>query len=383
MFTPPGAAIPKSAFVTSALAAVALAATVGAQAPPPTAGGQPARADNYYAAGNHLVIATPMPADVVVAGREVELAAPIAGDILAAGWRVRLTAPADDDVRMAAGEILVNAPVSGDLTVAGGDVTLGSQTHVNDRSWLTGRTVRIDGVLDRDVHVAGADVQIAGEIRQPLDVVAERLEILPTARVLGPFTYRGSTPAHVADGALISSPIAYTNIPARDARRSRGFSGISSLLFASHLFLVGLLVVFFAPRAEASVVDTLRRHPGQSVLAGFALLVTVPVAAFLLIVSVLGLAIGLVLAAVYAVALLASVVVAAFFVGDLEARLLKKGPMATRGQQVLVLLAGVLTLALGRALLGGVVVFASVLCGLGALSLWLYQAYARASAASA
>jgi cytoskeletal protein CcmA (bactofilin family) len=369
--------------VTSTLAALVLAATAGAQAPPTTASSQPVRADNYYAAGNHLVISAPMPADVVVAGREIEMAAPIAGDVLAAGWRVRLTAPADDDVRMAAGEVLVNAPVTGDLTVAGGDVTIGSQTHVNGRSWLTGRTVRVEGVLDRDVHVAGGDVQIGGEIRQPLEVVAERLQILPTARILGPFTYKGSTEARVADGALISSPIAYTHIPARDARRSRGFSGISSLLFASHLFLVGLLVVLFVPRAEASIIETLRRQLGKSVLAGFALLVTVPVASLMLIVSVLGLPIGLVLAAVYAVGLLASMVVAACFVGDLEARLLKKGSMATRWQQVRLLLAGVLTLALGRALLGGVVVFVSVLFGLGALSLWLYQTYGQTPAAPA
>jgi len=52
---------------------------------------------------------------------------------------------------------------------------LGSQTHVNGRTWLPGRTVRIDGVLDRDVHVAGADVQIAGEIRQPLEEGPEKI----------------------------------------------------------------------------------------------------------------------------------------------------------------------------------------------------------------
>jgi hypothetical protein len=70
---------------------------------------------------------------------------------------VALTARADDDVRMAAGEVTVNAPVNGDLTVAGGDVVIGPHTHVSGRSWLTGKTVRIDGLLDRELQVAGSD----------------------------------------------------------------------------------------------------------------------------------------------------------------------------------------------------------------------------------
>jgi hypothetical protein len=155
---------------------------------------------------------------------------------------------------------------------------------------------------------------------------------------------------------------------------------VSSLLFAIHLFLAGLLVLVYLPRAQASVVDTLRRQPGKSLLTGLALLFTVPVAAVLLIVSVLGLPVGLVLGALYAIGLFAGVLATAFFVGDMEARLIGTRPIATRGQHALLLLVGVLTLAVLRSLVGGLVVFLSVLFGLGALALWLYQACSRTSA---
>lgn len=65
----------------------------------------------------------------------------------------------------------------------------------------------------------------------------------------------------------------------------------------------------------------------------------------------------------------------AFFVGDVEVRLVASGPITTKGQHVLVLLAGVLTLAVLRVALGGVVVFISALFGLGALTIWLHQTY--------
>ena len=96
----------------------------------------------------------------------------------------------------------------------------------------------------------------------------------------------------------------------------------------------------------------------------------------LFVASLVGLPVGLALVALYFVALLAGLVTTAYCLGALEAHLLKReaaGP--TRGQQALMLLAGVLTLAVLRALpiVGGLVVFVSVLFGLGALALWSYQ----------
>jgi hypothetical protein len=335
--------------------------------------------DNYYAAGNRIEISTPMAADVIVAGRQIDIDQPVGGDILAAGWRVALADRADDDVRIVAAQASVNAPVAGDLTIGGGDVTIGSLARVSGRSWLTGRTVRVEGVFERDLSVAGATVQIGGEIRKPLQVVAEDLEILPSARILGPLTYKGSSEARIADGAVINGPITYDRIPQREARRARSFPVVSSLLFSLHLFLAGLLVVMFLPRVETSVVATLRRQPGLSLLAGFVLLVTVPVAAILLIISILGLPVGLAIGAAYAIALFGGLLVTAFFLGDAEARLLRSRPIVTRGQHALLLLAGVLTLTLLRSVLGGPVIFASVLFGLGALALTAYQRYSQAS----
>jgi cytoskeletal protein CcmA (bactofilin family) len=364
------------AVVALLLLVCGLAIAVRAQ-PAAPADTQRTRVDNYYGAGDHVQIASPMEGDVIVAGREVDITQPVAGDIIAAGWRVSVVSRAGDDVRIAAGTVAIDAPVTGDLTVAGGDVTLGPQVRVGGRSWVTGRNVRIEGILDRDLHVAGAAVTIAGEIRKPVEVIAEKLEILPSARILETLTYKGSTAPHIAHGAVVNGPIAYEQIPEPEARRAWAFPGISTMLFSIHVFLAGLVFVMFLPRVETSLVETLRARPGRSLLAGALLFVTIPLAAVLLIMSVLGLPIGLALAALYAVALFVGVTAMAFFVGDTEVRLMNITPVTTRTQHVVALLAGVLTLALGRAFLGGLVVFVSVLFGVGALTLAAWQVYSR------
>lgn len=358
--------------VTLAVAMALLAAPIAIRAQEPGATQAP-RADNYYAAGPRVEIATPMDADVVVAGRTVVIGKSVGGDILAAGWEVTLAAPAHDDVRVAGGTVAIDAPVAGDLTIAGREVTTGGGTHVQGRAWITGETVRVLGTFDRTLGVAARSVHIGGEVREPLQVVAEELEILPTARLLAPVTYRGVTTATIAPGAVLTSPLAFERIEPRDARDARAWPTVSTLLFVAHLLVVGLLALYLVPTFEPSIVQTLRRQPGRSLLAGFTLLITLPVAALLLMFTVLGFPLGVALVMGYAVALFGAVLATAFFVGDLEARLFGAGPVTTKRQQALLLLAGVVTLAALRLVLGGVVVFVSALFGLGALALWLNQ----------
>jgi hypothetical protein len=132
------------------------------------------------------------------------------------------------------------------------------------------------------------------------------------------------------------------------------------------------------------VVGIMRELPGRSLVVGSALLVTVPVMVVILLISVIGTPLGVVVGAAYFAALFIGIVVTAFYVGELEARLLKAERIATQGQQALVLLAGVLTLAVLRSVpvLGTFVVFVSVLFGLGALSVWAYKLSSPAPAGS-
>lgn len=353
---------------------VLMGAALSAQGPG-SAGNQPPRPDNYYATGNRVEITAPKPGDVVVAGRRVEIRQPVHGDILAAGWRVDLSGRAEDDVRIAGAEVSINEAVSGDLNVAGGEITLAPQSSVEGRTWITGNAVRLDGVCGGDVHIAAAVVEIGGEIRKPLEVVADRLEFLPAARILAPVSYRSPREARIAQGAVINGPVTFDRIRESEVRQARALGGVSSFLFAVHLLLAGFLVLRFMPSVETNVVAALRASPGKSVLAGFVLLISTPAAALMLVLSVVGLPIGLALVALYAVTLFAAVLAAAFCLGDAELRLFGSGPPSTRGQHALMLLVGVLTLAMLRSLLGGLVVFASILFGLGALALAAYAAY--------
>jgi hypothetical protein len=152
---------------------------------------------------------------------------------------------------------------------------------------------------------------------------------------------------------------------------------MSSTLFAIHMIVAGLALLVLIPGLAAAGVETLKTNPLHSFFIGFAMLVTIPVAALLLVVTVLGAPVGLTLAALYLVGLLLGILTTASYLGQMEARWFKAGPLSTRSQSALALIAGALTLALLRALAGGVVVFVAMLFGFGALALLTYRAGLR------
>jgi cytoskeletal protein CcmA (bactofilin family) len=338
--------------------------------------------ENYYAAAESVTVPAPVLGDVVVAGRTVTIDKRVSGDVLAAGWRVRVSAPTEDDVRAAGAEVEVTAPVDGDLTVAAGDLTIGREARIGGRTWLTGRTVHADGVFAREVRIAAEHVLIGGDIDQPIRIVAQRLDILPTARVRGAITYEGATPATIAAGAQVTQPITYRNIPAQEVRKAQWPRGLTSLVFGIHVFFGGLLLLLLLPRLAGKPADVLRERPAQSLFAGLALVVTIPFVALLLMISVVGLPAGLALGAAYAAALFIGVVTTAVFIGALEEKLLKLAPASTMSRRAAMLLAGVLTLMVLRSVpvFGTLVVFAAVVVGLGALGVWSYQTYRQAAA---
>lgn len=356
------------------LAGLVLCVPVWAQAQPSDV--SVAARNSYYAAGETVDVPTVVSGDAVVAGRTVTLSNTVEGDVLAAGWRVALTGHARDDVRVVGRKVEIAGPIDGDLTAAGAEVRVAPAARVAGRAWLTGGVIEVNGTFERELRLAGGTVRLGGEFRQPVHVVAETLEVLPNARLLGAFSYESPKPATVASTSTVVGPTTYRAISEREAQDAHAFRVVSSVFFAANLILAGLLFLWLMPTAVAPVLNTMRSAPARSGLVGMGLLVAVPFAAVLLIATLVGMPIGFAVGAVYAVALLVGLITTALRIGEWEAGVFRWTDIGSPRQRRLALIAGVLTLAAVRVVpvLGTLVVILSVAFGLGALGLTLLRA---------
>lgn len=216
----------------------------------------------------------------------------------------------------------------------------------------------IAGEVDGDVIVFSGDVLLAGRIDGNLFTADGRARLLPSAEVTGDVQYGDEHPL-VALDARVAGDVTAEDFP--------DLGGIAPLIgwFAFWLaitlsaWVLGALLLLIAPRAADALEARSREKVGPLIAIGVALLIVLPLVAFLAAITVLGLplafGIGLSLLPLGALAYVAS----AYALG----RRLVKPPR----HRMLSLLAGlgVLRLVALVPILGWLVSLAAVVFGLG------------------
>lgn len=367
------------------IAAVALAATLASAQPTPT---KEATGDRFIAGGT-VRHDTPVDGDLIGVGGDVEVNAAVKGDVVVMGGDVRLRAPIGSDVYVAGGTVTIESSVGGNARVAGGNAEVTGMGSVTGNLSIAGGDVVILGPVKGNVHAAGGNVLIDSEIGGDVSTGAGTLELGPNARIAGKLKHKGPEMRRHPD-AQVSGGIERKKIRARETRRhvetvtrDRSFSLGGWLWTLGLLGLAALLAAAF-PGAARRLGGELRENTGLVFLLGFCALVGLPIFAILLMVTIIGLPLALILVLLYFLLLLLGYVAIAVVLGDLALNRYKSEMAARLGWRVGAAVLAMLALAvLGRIpFLGGLVIFAALLAGIGAIMLSL-RPRAAAPAATA
>jgi len=302
-----------------------------------------------------LVIDQPVDRDVYAARREVSVQNSISGDLVAAAQRVTVDGVVDgdmivvareivirsqgnDDLRLAGQHIRITSPVAGHIVAAGQTVTI--RESVGDWAWLVGDTVDVQGDVGGELKIRANKITIDAEVNGNVDLTGNELQVGPDAIVHGSLTWRSDNDADISaeariDGEFIEEPV---DGLAEDVKSGRAISFTISVIVA----VVMLFLLFSRPlRASA---DRIAAHPGKSLALGFAVLVSTPVLALILIFTPLDAWIGLTVLGIWLVLLLIGVLTGLFALSDLALRRIRSKP--TRWQALAAILVTVVAVGL-------------------------------------
>ncbi len=333
--------------------------------------------EDVYMAGATVQVLADVVGDVVVAGGSVTIVNSVSGDVLAAGGTVSVTANVDDDIRSAGGSVAVSGNVGDDAVIAAGSVTLGPGSTVGGRAWLAGGTITVAGNVGRELKAAGGEIIVAGTIGGDVEIYAESIEIQPSAVIKGNLTYSAPTEAVIHDGARIEGAVNWHELDLGHDLDGRGWGFAGTLVF--FLSLAGSAIVLFLlyPRLSTTVVQRLQGAPFKSLGLGLLVLFATPFLVLMLLVSVLGIPIGLIVLALYFVALMVGLLVGIIWIGDFGFRRLGKIPDESKWTRAWsIVAAATILLIIGFVpFIGGLVFFIVLLLGIGAVNLYSYGLY--------
>ena len=322
--------------------------------------------DDLYAFGTQVVVRGRVEGDVVAAGRNVVLDGDVTGAVWAAGDSVSVGGSVGGSVRVASRVASVVGRVGRDVLVAANDARF--QGESGGDLWAGASTVFSSGSVGGDVLGSAATMVLSGPVGGDVTVRAENLRLIPGARVGGRVTYESENPALIDPSVEVGKGITAVTprVPARVFPIVSERGRIISLL---GLVLVGALLALAVPRGVAGISSRISERPWATLGYGVLTLIVVPVAAFILGITLVGLPLGILSIVAYLSAMYLAPVFAGHLIGE--------GVLRRVGRKLhpawAVILGLFILAVVGRVpVLGALVKIAVVAWVLGALVLWVF-----------
>lgn len=208
----------------------------------------------------------------------------------------------------------VEAPVDGNLLGAGCEVSVDST--VSGNAWLAGGRVTIKEAVKGNLRAAGGNVLIDAPIEGDAFVAAGTLELGPRANIGGKLRYRADTFERDPE-AQVANGIERSRRHSRDGTFGPRHRSQGGWIWTAGMMLLAGIFAALLPDFSGRMAAELRSHPWMPPLVGFVALVCVPIAAVLIMITIIGIPLGLLAILGYAVLLLVGYVCTSVVTGDL------------------------------------------------------------------
>ncbi len=329
-----------------------------------------------FAAGCPLHVAQPVTGDLLAASCDLEVGSAVAGDAALVGGSIRIDAGVGGGLYATGGKLFLNGSVGRNVRAAGGHVQIGPDAKISGNVSVAGGDVAVRGTVKGYLQVAGGHVLIDGPVEGDVIASGGQIELGPNARIGGKLQYRtndfqrdsaakvaGSVEALAVHGAMHGDGSPW--------RRHAG----GRWIWSAGVMLMAALLAAAAPTVSARMAEELRTHPGLALLWGLVAFACIPVAALLLLITIIGIPLAILVFLLFLALLLAGQAVTAASIADLVLRRYRPADAARgawrAGFAILVALA--LALLVRVPLLGGLVALVAILVGIGVIAAWAFR----------
>lgn len=277
---------------------------------------------DFYGFGRDVSISGTAKEDVYVAGMAITLNAPIGGDLVVAGGNVQVHGAVKDDVRIMGGDVVIAESVGGDVVVLGGTLTILSTATVGGDVLFISGTVNVNGAVTGSIVGTGEDVRIDSSVGGNVRVQsAQELTLGNRADIGGYVRYTSAHELNRAQNAVVAGAVQREKVAAPAATETFRIISLGMLM----VLFTALTLFLLARPLLLNVVDQAATRYGMHGLVGFAVMLSMPLLAIVLLASVIGVMVGVTLLVSYLPLLIIAWIVAGIMFGAyLQRSLFKK-----------------------------------------------------------
>ena len=316
-----------------------------------------ALADEGFYADDSVTLSKDINTTSFIAGNNVDVTSKIDGAAFVAGNNVHLKS--SQDVLFTAGSnINLEGVTAKDVFLAGSTVDIKASTIRG--LYAFGETVRIDSDISGNAYIGGNKVVISSKIAGNSTIDAEDITILDGASIGGVLKYPENAKLNIASTASVSQKQSY-EVAEEDEEVSVMSTIGSKILSFISLLVIGLLLLL-ANNKFSNTLEQADKTPKsicKYTLFGFVCLITLPIAAVILLITVIGIPLSIISLILYGILIYLSVIPASYYLG----KAILKDKISNKYLLLTVSLLGIFILKL-IPVIGGLVTFLTICLGI-------------------
>ncbi len=325
---------------------------------------------DYFAFGDSVEISGEVNGDVYILANQIVIDGKINGDVIAAGGSIDISGIVAHNVRSVAGQVLISGNVGNNVTALAGNVQLLASATVGNNVVITAGNVDLSSKIGSDATIVASNLRISSYIANKIQAYVGQLRITSKAHIGGSIDYRSSTTAWIDQGAVVQGQITHHPSLVHELVKGTWIQGllvggkvVALLMNFIYTLVVGIILIKMFPKNLESALHVLKTHPWKAFSWGLMLLILLPLASLILLMTILGVPFALTLIAANIIGFYTAKIYSVFWIsnwvfGKFKFRV-NRLPILTLGLALYFLLISI-------PILGIIISFAAMLFGLGA-----------------
>lgn len=322
---------------------------------------------NYYAIGNTVEIQGTVNSDLIIIAANANVNGLVKGDVLFLGGNIKINGEVDGNIRGAAGALELNGKVGKNILIAAGNFITTDKNEINGNLTFAGGNIKLDGVIQGRVDAAGGNFVFNNEVKNDVNLRINTdglITLLPKTHFYKDFYYQALNKVKIEDGAKIDGKVDFRPI-AISAKKfiTKNFL-FNKIIALFSLLVIGLILVSLFYKKVDEITDKMIKNPFNCLWKGLIFLIVTPLLVLILLLTIIGLPLGLMILTLYLILLYTSQV----FIGLVIGYGILKG-FQGEAKPILLLVVGLIVFEIVVTLpyLGGFLKFIGIILALGAV----------------
>ena len=253
--------------------------------------------------------------DSAIAGNLVDIIGNIDGIGFIAGQKVNVNGNLEYGF-LAGQNVNINGQISKNIYAAGETITLSKDANIGKDLFLAGNSINLNGNIQRNINIYASTVTIkkGTTINGNITIEASNIKVEDGASIKGTLKYNEDAKNDINDNSSIGKITTY------EKEKNEGFNTSEILSSILNMVVVFLSITIIIPKTldkTNEIYEKKNNNYIKNIGIGFLILICVPLISLILLASNIGVYLGLILVALYAIAIYLSFIISGYILGNL------------------------------------------------------------------